>query len=112
MEVESINNNSAFTNLDLPSQLLKAVAKMGFTSLTPIQEKAIPLVLEGRDAISLAETGSGKTAAYLIPVLSHLLNHKYKRALILVPTRELATQIGDVVRELTHFAHEIKFSVL
>lgn len=98
--------------MPLPAPLSKAIAKMGFTAPTPIQEKAIPLILDGRDTISLAETGSGKTAAYLIPVLAQMLDNPLRQLLVLAPTRELAVQIGDVVRNLTNFAHELKFVVL
>ena len=102
----------AFASLSLPLALQKAVAKMGFTEPTPIQEKAVPLIMSGRDTISLAETGSGKTAAYLMPVLAQLIAEPEKQALVVVPTRELATQIGDVARDLTLFTGGMKFVVL
>ncbi len=107
-----MNDSSSFANISLDARLNKAIAKMGFNTPTPIQEKAIPTIMNGSDTISLAETGSGKTAAYLIPVISQLLIDKEKQALILAPTRELATQIGDVVKEFTHFAQEINYAVV
>ncbi len=112
LNVEQSDVVSPFAKLALPEPLVKAIAKMGFTAPTPIQEKAIPLVLSGNDTISLAETGSGKTAAYLIPVIAQLIAQPEKQALILAPTRELVTQIGDVVRDLTHFCSEIRFTVV
>ena len=68
--------------------------------------------MDGKDTISLAETGSGKTAAYLIPIISQLIQNKDQQALILAPTRELATQIGEVVTQLTCFFHQIKMVVV
>lgn len=85
---------------------------MGFENPTPIQRSAIPLILEGKDVVSLAETGSGKTAAYLIPIISQIIKNAGAQVLILAPTRELATQIEGVVRELTHFSHELKCTVI
>lgn len=80
---------------------------MGFETLTPIQAKAIPAAIDGKDIIALAETGSGKTAAFLIPALIHILKRphaeKSKQILVLAPTRELAVQIVDVARLLTQF---------
>lgn len=112
MNAENTDVKSAFNSLSLPEPMLKAISKMGFTAPTPIQEKAIPLILNGQDTISLAETGSGKTAAYLIPVISQMIADPTKQVMVLAPTRELATQIGDVTRALTHFTPDLKFVVL
>ncbi len=92
-----------FTDLDLIEPILKALDKKGYTSPTPIQEKAIPSILEGRDLLGTAQTGTGKTAAFAIPILQ-LLNEKPSRpgqikALILTPTRELAIQIEENFHE-------------
>lgn len=83
-------------------QLLQALAKEGYTTPTPIQQQAIPIVLEGHDLLGCAQTGTGKTAAFALPILQHLYTagsnsrgYKHIRALILTPTRELAAQIGD-----------------
>ncbi len=91
-----------FEKLNLVEPILKAIATEGYSSPTPIQEKAIPLVLAGRDLIGSAQTGTGKTAAFAIPILQLLYNkqaaeHGVKRikALIVTPTRELAIQIGE-----------------
>ena len=88
-----------FEQLSLTRPLLKAVAEQGYTAPTPIQQKAIPPVLEGRDHLGCAQTGTGKTAAFALPILQRLAarrpRHTKIRALILTPTRELALQIGD-----------------
>ncbi|MFD1770328.1 DEAD/DEAH box helicase [Sphingobacterium suaedae] len=88
-----------FDSLGLVDPILKAIAELGFSTATPIQEQAIPVVLSGRDLIGCAQTGTGKTAAFAIPLLQFLSSkgrqpHKNPSALILAPTRELAIQIG------------------
>lgn len=89
-----------FNKLGLSGDLLKSVSENGYTSPTPIQEKAIPLILEGRDLMGLAQTGTGKTAAFGLPLIDRLLAEderavpKGTRALILAPTRELVNQIA------------------
>lgn len=89
----------SFKNLKLTQPLLRALEDQGYTTPTPIQKQAIPLVLEGRDLLGVAQTGTGKTAAFGIPLLQILnenkQNKKGVRALILTPTRELAIQIDD-----------------
>jgi ATP-dependent RNA helicase RhlE len=84
-----------FTSLGLHPDLLKGIRELGFTRPTPIQEQAIPPALEGRDLLACAMTGSGKTAAFLLPILHRLIGHSRRvtRVLILTPTRELAAQI-------------------
>jgi ATP-dependent RNA helicase RhlB len=88
-----------FTDLNLPEQVLKGIAETGFTDCTPIQEKALPLALLGKDVAGQAQTGTGKTAAFLISLFTRLLkqektgNEHHPRALILAPTRELVVQI-------------------
>lgn len=89
-----------FEQLGLTAPLLKALQKQGYTKPTPIQEQAIPQALQGKDILGLAQTGTGKTAAFALPILQ-LLNresfngYKHTRALILTPTRELAVQISE-----------------
>lgn len=93
----------AFQSMGLNAHLLKAVSKKGFTVPTPIQRKAIPLVLDGQDVVGMARTGSGKTAAFVIPMIEKLKAHSAKvgaRAIVLSPTRELALQTLKVVKEL------------
>jgi ATP-dependent RNA helicase RhlE len=99
-----------FESFDLAPPLLKAVQELGFAHPTPIQEKAIPPVLEGRDLIGCAQTGTGKTAAFLLPTLHRLLaaprqNHAATRVLVLEPTRELAAQVEVHFRELAPHTH-------
>ena len=88
-----------FNQLPLTRPLQRAVAEAGYTTPTPIQQKAIPPVLEGHDLLGCAQTGTGKTAAFALPILQLLAarrpSHKKVRALILTPTRELALQIGE-----------------
>ena len=94
----------SFKSLGLNDALLKAVAKQGYSEPSPIQEKAIPVVLEGKDVLASAQTGTGKTAGFSLPMLQILdatRKAKYRpiRALVLTPTRELAAQVHDNVRE-------------
>ncbi len=92
-----------FNDLGLSAELLRAVSEQGYSQLTPIQAKAIPVVLEGRDILASAQTGTGKTAGFALPLLQHLstkkTTHGYRpvRALILTPTRELAAQVAESV---------------
>lgn len=93
-----------FKDLGLSNALLKAVEEKGYTTPSPIQEKAIPKILEGRDVLASAQTGTGKTAGFTLPVLQYLSETKHPkfrplRALVLTPTRELAAQVYENVRE-------------
>jgi ATP-dependent RNA helicase RhlE len=95
---------TTFTDLQLSEPLLRALAAEGYESPTPIQAKAIPSLLEGKDLLGIAQTGTGKTAAFALPILQKLAAHPERaakgtcRALILSPTRELAAQIGESFR--------------
>jgi ATP-dependent RNA helicase RhlE len=92
-----------FTTLHLHPDLLKGVRELGFTRPTPIQEEAIPAAMEGRDLLACAQTGSGKTAAFVLPILHRLLQEQRRRgtrALVLTPTRELAAQILEDINAL------------
>jgi ATP-dependent RNA helicase RhlE len=108
-----------FNELQLIEPVLQALSKEGYTSPTPIQEKAIPAILQQRDLLGCAQTGTGKTAAFTIPVLQlmHLQQQTSERkqaqlqTLILTPTRELAIQIGESVRAYGHFLN-IKHQVI
>ncbi|WP_095331485.1 DEAD/DEAH box helicase [Helicobacter sp. 11S02596-1] len=93
-----------FDGLGLKPQVLKGVIEAGFTSPSPIQIKAIPAVLQGRDVIAQAQTGTGKTAAFALPILNMLKNDRTIEALIITPTRELAIQISDEVFKLGKFS--------
>ena len=97
---------SSFSNLSLAEPLARAVAEMGYESMTPIQEQAIPVVLTGQDVMGAAQTGTGKTAAFSLPLLQRLLRHENAstsparhpvRALVLLPTRELADQVAQQI---------------
>jgi ATP-dependent RNA helicase RhlE len=88
--------STSFAALKLAPELLHAVADAGYTTPTPIQARAIPLVLRGRDVMGLAQTGTGKTAAYTLPIVQRLLGGPRRaRALILTPTRELCVQVKE-----------------
>ena len=79
---------------DLSDEILKAVEKMGFSEMTPVQAKTLPLMMEGRDLIAIAPTGTGKTCAFGIPMLEYVsLKDKRVQELVLAPTRELSLQI-------------------
>ena len=90
----------SFKDFNLDPRLLAGVKKAGFITPTPIQEQAIPHVMQGRDVMGLAQTGTGKTAAFMLPILHRLTNgpRRKLRALIVVPTRELAEQIHEATR--------------
>ncbi len=98
----SAGSSASFARLGLSPELLRAAQAMGYTRPTPIQEQAIPLLLEGRDLMASAATGSGKTAAFLFPILQRLQGRPRgaTRALVLTPTRELAAQILDHAQDL------------
>ena len=98
----------SFSQLGLAEPLLKAIEKQGFSKPSPIQEKAIPVVMEGRDVLAAAQTGTGKTAGFGLPILHNLLDGKKAsgnniRALVLTPTRELAAQVEESIRSFSTF---------
>ena len=98
-----------FDELDLYPQVLRAIADMGFEEATPIQSQAIPVVMSGVDVIGQAQTGTGKTASFGIPVLHKVdPNNKKTQVIILSPTRELAIQVADEIRNLSRYMHGIK----
>ena len=97
-----------FEELHLHPNLLKGIHDLGFLRPTPIQAQAIPHVLAGKDVIGCAQTGTGKTAAFVLPILHHLLagkSGKHVRALIIAPTRELALQSTDHLKALSRYVH-------
>ena len=94
------NTTSVFGGFDLPEMLQNGLNRIGFVSPTPIQAKAIPCALEGKDVLGSAQTGSGKTAAFVIPALAKLARDAYGNVLILTPTRELAAQLYDVISKI------------
>src|ERR1700692_4281805 len=105
MAARPLRSIDLFNDFSLSPSLLKAVATLGYTEPTPIQQRAIPVVLEGRDLLAAAQTGTGKTAAFALPLLERLQSRPHPgarppRALVLVPTRELAAQVSDSFRAL------------
>jgi ATP-dependent RNA helicase RhlE len=94
-----------FSSLGLPEPITRGVRAAGYSTPTPIQARAIPLILPGHDLVAAAQTGSGKTAAFLLPILARLLQgHRALRALILVPTRELAAQVEENAHQYSKYA--------
>jgi len=101
----------SFSQLGLSEPLLRAIAEKNYVEPTPVQASAIPVILRGKDVRASAQTGSGKTAAYVLPILQGLAINRREsgrrvRALILVPTRELASQVGESVRRYGRFLPE------
>ena len=93
-----------FEQLEISEPILRAVTEMGFEEASPIQAKAIPAQMEGLDIIGQAQTGTGKTAAFGIPLLEKINPENKKfQAIILCPTRELAIQVSDEIRKLSKF---------
>src|ERR1700722_19422569 len=103
-----------FNGFGLAAPLVNAVTQMGYSKPTPIQAQAIPALMAGRDLIGIAQTGTGKTAAFALPILNHLLSHPRPaprgsaRVLVLSPTRELASQIAQSFRD---FSQGLPFSI-
>lgn len=95
---------TTFADLGLPEHVLKAVTETGYKSPTPIQAQAIPELLKGRDLIGGSQTGTGKTAAFALPIISLLGRHKGPRALILEPTRELAQQVYESFKKYAKYS--------
>ncbi|QCU72729.1 ATP-dependent RNA helicase DbpA [Luteimonas yindakuii] len=102
-----------FTNLAIPPALLQGVEALGYTTMTPVQAQSLPAILEGRDVIAQAPTGSGKTAAFGLGLLARLDPARIKtQALVLCPTRELADQVGKQLRRLAVGIPNLKVSIL
>ncbi len=102
-----------FDEFNLTSELLEGLSYMGFETATPIQERAIPIILEGKDLLACAQTGTGKTAAFILPVLNELSKKSvnYCRALVIAPTRELVVQIEQQVQAFAYFANVASYPV-
>jgi ATP-dependent RNA helicase RhlE len=101
----------SFENLGLSQPLLQALALKEYTTSTPIQEQAIPVLLQGRDLLGIAQTGTGKTAAFMLPSIDRLTQSDKRpqprncRMLVLAPTRELASQIAESAKAYSRFSH-------
>ncbi|MDD2775653.1 MAG: ATP-dependent RNA helicase DbpA [Gallionella sp.] len=105
--------STAFTNLNLSSGMQAVLQQLGYTSMTPIQAASLPITLAGKDLIAQAKTGSGKTAAFSIPLLTNLNPRRYAvQAMVLCPTRELADQVTQELRRLARAADNIKILTL
>ena len=98
-----------YSELNVPEQIHKAEERMGFTEMTEVQEKAIPPMMEGKDIIAKAPTGTGKTCAFGIPLILGLdQSRNYPQAVVMAPTRELAQQITEDLQDLAHFYPDIR----
>ncbi len=98
-----------YSELNVPEQIHKAVERMGFTEMTEVQEKAIPPMMEGKDIIAKAPTGTGKSCAFGIPLILGLdQSRNYPQAVVMAPTRELAQQITEDLQDLAHFYPDIR----
>ncbi len=106
-------NTKNFSNLKLSNAMLKNLSELGYDSMTPVQADSLPEILQNRDVIVQAKTGSGKTAAFGIGVLNKLDVKKFKiQSMIICPTRELADQVAKELRRLARFTHNIKVLML
>lgn len=96
---------STFEQFNLPKSVQKAIDELGFTTPTPIQEKSFSVIMSGRDMMGIAQTGTGKTFAYLLPLLKlyKFTNTNTPKIVILVPTRELVVQVVEEVEKLTKY---------
>lgn len=101
VQEEAYQPKHTFADFTVDPRLHTAIAKKGYTIPSPIQDQAIPPLLQGRDVVGIANTGTGKTAAFLIPSINALINDRSKKILIITPTRELAVQIKDEADSLT-----------
>ncbi|MBI1862564.1 DEAD/DEAH box helicase [Candidatus Microgenomates bacterium] len=99
---EAVKASMLFSDMPLSDIVKAAIVRRGFEHPTPIQEQAIPHIMEGKDVIGIANTGTGKTGAFLLPLLEKILKDRNQKVLIVVPTRELGTQIRDELREFSN----------
>ncbi len=100
-EIEEVKLENNFTDFGLSEQLLSNITFKEYTIPTPIQDQAIPYIMNGRDVIGIANTGTGKTGAFLIPLIEKVFRDRNEKVLILTPTRELALQIDEEIREFS-----------
>lgn len=108
-EINTTEQRMSYQDADIDPNILRAVEEMGFETMSPIQEQAIPVLLEGRDIIGQAQTGTGKTAAFGIPMIQNVdPSLKKLQGIVLCPTRELAMQAAEEIRRLAKYMHGIK----
>lgn len=98
---EETQIKNKFSDFSIDERLKKNIISRGYTVPTPIQDQTIPYILDGRDVVGVANTGTGKTAAFLIPLINKIILNRSQRVLIVIPTRELAVQIDDELREFS-----------
>ncbi|MDO8650345.1 MAG: DEAD/DEAH box helicase [Candidatus Berkelbacteria bacterium] len=101
IELPYVSTHS-FDDFGLNNQIVERVIRRGYVTPTPIQDRAIPFVMAGSDVIGLADTGTGKTAVFLLPLIHRMLSDRSQKALIIVPTRELAVQIDEELKEFAY----------
>ncbi|HNU36661.1 MAG TPA: DEAD/DEAH box helicase, partial [Methanomassiliicoccales archaeon] len=99
---------SSFQDFGLRDEIMKAIERMGFVEPTPVQVATIPLTMKGKDVIAQAQTGTGKTAAFGIPILESLTKGVKPFSLILVPTRELGSQVSDELKKLSYYMDDVR----
>ena len=92
-----------FKELSLSKEIMKAVEDMGFEEATPIQSQSIPIIMKGKDVIGQAQTGTGKTASFGIPIIENIKSEKKVQAVVLCPTRELTIQVTEEITELLKY---------
>jgi ATP-dependent RNA helicase RhlE len=105
IETEHYNVSNSFADFNFATPLSVNIANKGYVTPTPIQDQTIPAILDGRDVIGLANTGTGKTAAFLLPIIDAIFRNRGQKALIIAPTRELALQINQEFRDFTYGMH-------
>ena len=111
--MENNNGRELLTEMGISREVIRAFDWMGFTSLTSIQEKCIPPMMEGHDIIGIAPTGTGKTLGFGIPMLEYVgLDNPNVQEVVLAPTRELAQQIADELTHLAHFIKDVRIAVI
>lgn len=108
MKEQGMETTQEFKHFDLPEALKEQLVKMGYVDATPVQAQAIPHILAGKDVLASAQTGTGKTGAFTIPIIANLIESKNIAAIILTPTRELAKQIFDIIKVMTQGIHGVK----
>lgn len=112
-EIETVKNDHPLIQMDISKEVVQAFDWMGFKSLTGIQQKCIPLMMEGHDIIAIAPTGTGKTLGFGIPMLEYInLDDPSVQEVVLAPTRELAQQIADELTNLAHYIKGLKIAVI
>jgi ATP-dependent RNA helicase DeaD len=100
--------SNGFASFELDPLIIKSIEQMGFVEPTPVQLQTIPLLLDGRDVMAQAQTGTGKTAAFGIPILQRITRGRKPYTLIMVPTRELAVQVSEEIKKLSYFMDDVR----